>query len=126
MKYSTMNPNAALLCVSAATGEAVHENDDKTLEYIAVVKVLGIPQIAVAVTKMDSTRWSEDRHTEIVKDASNVLRHNKPDHYDPKKVPFVTVSGLEQDNLFEESPVSMISVDPESLILRDHVSPAFS
>jgi len=62
---------------------------------------LGVRQLIVAVNKMDTTKWSEDRFTEIVKEVSNFI---KKVGYNPKTVAFVPISGWHGDNMLEESP----------------------
>jgi len=59
-----------------------------------------VRQLIVAVNKMDTTKWSEDRYNEIVKETSNFI---KKVGYNPKNVPFVPISGWHGDNMLEDS-----------------------
>merc|ERR1712007_391307 len=59
---------------------------------------LGVKQLIVAINKMDSVKWSEDRFNEIVKETSNFI---KKVGYNPKAVPFVPISGWNGDNMIE-------------------------
>ncbi|KAI9610828.1 hypothetical protein H4Q26_008670 [Puccinia striiformis f. sp. tritici PST-130] len=49
---------------------------------------------------MDTTKWSEQRYEEIVKETSNFV---KKVGYNPKSIPFVPISGWHGDNMLEES-----------------------
>jgi len=55
---------------------------------------LGVRQLIVAINKMDTTKWSESRYEEIVKETSNFI---KKVGYNPKTVPFVPISGWHGD-----------------------------
>jgi elongation factor 1-alpha len=61
---------------------------------------LGVRQLIIAINKMDTCKWSEDRYNEIVKEASGFI---KKVGYNPKTVPFVPISGWHGDNMLEES-----------------------
>jgi elongation factor 1-alpha len=50
---------------------------------------------------MDTTKWSEDRFNEIIKETSTFI---KKVGYNPKAVAFVPISGWHGDNMLEESP----------------------
>lgn len=56
---------------------------------------LGVKELIVAVSKMDTIEWSEDRYNEIVAGTSNSI---KKIGYKPKDVAFVPISGLYGDN----------------------------
>ncbi|KAG2739447.1 translation protein, partial [Suillus brevipes Sb2] len=53
------------------------------------------------VNKMDTTKWSEDRFNDIIKETSTFI---KKVGYNPKSVAFVPISGWHGDNMLEESP----------------------
>jgi elongation factor 1-alpha len=61
---------------------------------------LGVKQLIVAINKMDTANWSQDRYNEIVKETSGFI---KKVGYNPKSVPFVPISGWHGDNMLEES-----------------------
>ncbi|KAJ7766129.1 translation elongation factor [Mycena metata] len=63
-------------------------------------RTLRVRQLIVAVNKMDTAKWSEDRFNEIVKEASAFL---KKVGYNPKGIPFVPISGWHGDNMLEDS-----------------------
>src|SRR3712207_6904543 len=50
-------------------------------------------QLIVAINKMDTTKWSEDRYNEIIKETSNFI---KKVGFNPKTVPFVPISRSEE------------------------------
>ncbi|KAB8278352.1 P-loop containing nucleoside triphosphate hydrolase protein [Aspergillus minisclerotigenes] len=56
---------------------------------------------SLAVNKMDTPRYTDDRFDEIIKETSRFI---KKIGYNPKAVAFVPISGLYGDNLVEESP----------------------
>ncbi|KAB8268146.1 P-loop containing nucleoside triphosphate hydrolase protein [Aspergillus minisclerotigenes] len=99
MQDGTIKPDAAVLCLSASSGEGVGGNDDETAVYLAATKELGIPQLAVAITKMDDTNWSQSRFNELVKETANLASRTKPARWNPRQLPFIPVSGLEGENL---------------------------
>jgi len=89
--------DGALLVVSARTGEGVQE---QTKEHIYLIKVLGISQILVLITKMDLANWSKEKFEEIKKDIVTVLQ---PLRFDVEKIPFIPVSGQLGDNILKKS-----------------------
>ncbi|KAH9944425.1 translation elongation factor [Epithele typhae] len=74
--------------------------DGQTREHALLAFTLGVRQLIVAVNKMDTTKWSEDRFNEIVKETSTFI---KKVGYNPKAVAFVPISGWHGDNMLEES-----------------------
>jgi elongation factor 1-alpha len=89
--------DGAILVISARPGEGVQE---QTKEHIFLIKVLGIKQIIVAITKMDLANWDKARFEQVKNDAITVL---KPLGFDVDKIPFIPVSGQLGDNLFKKS-----------------------
>ncbi len=89
--------DASLFVVSAKPGEGVQE---QTKEHAFLMKVLGVNQLVVAINKMDAANYDQKRYEEVV---SNVKKLLKSIGYDVSKVPFVPVSGLKGDNVFEKS-----------------------
>ncbi|KAI6031799.1 translation elongation factor 1a [Pisolithus microcarpus] len=70
--------------------------DGQTREHALLAFTLGVRQLIVAVNKMDTTKWSEDRFNEIVKETSTFI---KKVGYNPKAVAFVPISGWHGDNI---------------------------
>ncbi|GAB1196249.1 hypothetical protein APSETT444_005518 [Aspergillus pseudonomiae] len=95
--------DCAILVISAWTGEALGESEnDQTIRFAECAHELGIPQIAVAISKMDTTRWSEDRFSEVLKETSNLLKRKAL--YNPRCVSYVPISASHGDNMMVESP----------------------
>jgi len=102
MITGTSQADCAVLIVAAGTGEfeAGISKNGQTREHALLAFTLGVKQMIVAVNKMDSTepKYSEQRFNEIKKEVSNYL---KKVGYDPKKVPFVPISGWVGDNMVD-------------------------
>ncbi|KIY52556.1 elongation factor 1-alpha [Fistulina hepatica ATCC 64428] len=102
MITGTSQADCAILIIAAGTGEfeAGISKDGQTREHALLAFTLGVRQLIVAVNKMDTTKWSEDRFNEIVKETSTFI---KKVGYNPKGVAFVPISGWHGDNMLEES-----------------------
>lgn len=102
MITGTSQADCAVLIIAAGTGEfeAGISKDGQTREHALLAYTLGVRQIIVAINKMDTTKWSEDRYNEIIKETSNFI---KKVGYNPKSVPFVPISGFNGDNMIEPS-----------------------
>ncbi|KAK9363982.1 P-loop containing nucleoside triphosphate hydrolase protein [Lipomyces starkeyi] len=102
MITGTSQADCAILIIAAGTGEfeAGISKDGQTREHALLAYTLGVRQIIVAINKMDTTKWSEARYDEIVKETSNFI---KKVGYNPKTVPFVPISGWNGDNMIEPS-----------------------
>jgi elongation factor 1-alpha len=90
------------LIIAAGTGEfeAGISKDGQTREHALLAYTLGVKQLIVAVNKMDTTGWSEERFNEIVKEVSGFIKRVG---YNPKTVAFVPISGWHGDNMLEDS-----------------------
>jgi len=102
MITGTSQADCAVLIIAAGVGEfeAGISKDGQTREHALLAYTLGVKQLIVAVNKMDTTKWSESRYEEIVKETSNFI---KKVGYNPKGVPFVPISGWHGDNMIEKS-----------------------
>ena len=102
MITGTSQADCAILIIAAGTGEfeAGISKDGQTREHALLAYTLGVRQLIVAINKMDTTKWSEDRYNEIIKETSNFI---KKVGYNPKTVPFVPISGFNGDNMIEAS-----------------------
>jgi len=100
MITGTSQADCAVLIVAAGTGEfeAGISKDGQTREHALLCYTLGVKQLIVAVNKMDSAQYKEDRFKEIVKEVSTYI---KKVGYNPKGVPFVPISGWHGDNMFD-------------------------
>jgi len=94
--------DAAILVVSAKTGEfeAGMSPLGQTREHLFLAKTMGIDQIIVAINKMDTVNWSQERYEQIKAELSKFM---KMLGYKVDKVPFIPVSGWTGDNLVEKS-----------------------
>ncbi|MBD3155506.1 MAG: translation elongation factor EF-1 subunit alpha [Candidatus Aenigmarchaeota archaeon] len=101
--------DAAIFVISAKPGEGVQE---QTKEHAFLMKVLGVNQVLVAVNKMDAADYDQKRYQEVVEQAKKLL---KSIGYDVSKVPFVPVSGLKGDNVFNKSD-NLSWYDGETLV----------
>ncbi|KAF7295879.1 hypothetical protein HMN09_01131500 [Mycena chlorophos] len=102
MITGTSQADCALLIITASAGdfETSISEDGQTREHALLAFTLGVRQLIVAVNKMDTVKWSEDRFNEIVSATSNYL---KKVGYKPKAIAFVPISGWHGDNMLEES-----------------------
>lgn len=102
MITGTSQADCAVLIIAGGTGEfeAGISKDGQTREHALLAFTLGVRQLIVAVNKMDTTKWSEARFNEIVKEVSSFI---KKIGYNPKSVPFVPISGWHGDNMLDES-----------------------
>jgi len=102
MITGTSQADCAILIIASGIGEfeAGISKDGQTREHALLAFTLGVKQLIIAINKMDTCKWSEDRYLEIVKEASGFI---KKVGYNPKTVPFVPISGWHGDNMLEES-----------------------
>ncbi|KAG7107909.1 Elongation factor 1-alpha like protein [Verticillium longisporum] len=102
MITGTSQADCAILIIAAGTGEfeAGISKDGQTREHALLAYTLGVKQLIVAINKMDTTKWSEERFTEIIKETTNFI---KKVGYNPKTVAFVPISGFNGDNMLQAS-----------------------
>jgi elongation factor 1-alpha len=102
MITGTSQADVALLVVASDRGgfEAGIAPDGQTREHALLAFTLGVKQLIVVVNKIDMAEYSEDRFNEIKSEVSNFLKRIG---YNPKRVPFVPVSGWVGDNMLEPS-----------------------
>jgi len=102
MITGTSQADCAILIIAAGTGEfeAGISKDGQTREHALLAYTLGVKQLIVAINKMDTTKWSESRFQEIIKETSNFI---KKVGYNPKQVAFVPISGFNGDNMIDNS-----------------------
>ncbi len=96
--------DVALLVVSAKKGEfeAGMSPEGQTREHILLAKTMGIDQLIIAITKMDTTEppYSEKRFTEILETLVKFLRASG---YRMDNVTVLPVSGWVGDNVIKPS-----------------------
>ncbi|KAL9017172.1 MAG: hypothetical protein Q9185_005501, partial [Variospora sp. 1 TL-2023] len=76
MITGTSQADCAVLIIAAGTGEfeAGISKDGQTREHALLAYTLGVKQLLVAVNKMDTTKWSEERFGEIIKETSSFIK----------------------------------------------------
>jgi elongation factor 1-alpha len=89
--------DAAILVVSAKTGEGIQE---QTKEHTWLMRVLGISQLVVAINKMDTINYDEKKFNELVGEIKKLLQSVG---FKVDKIPFVPVSAFVGDNIFKKS-----------------------
>ena len=87
--------DAAILTVDAKDGVM-----EQTKEHVFLATTLGINQLIIAVNKMDSVDYSEDRFNEVKEDVSTLL---KMVGYKPDGINFIPTSALFGANISESS-----------------------
>ncbi len=94
--------DAALLVVSAKQGEfeAGTGPTGQTREHIFLIKVLGVNQLVVAINKMDTVNYDEERYKKVKEEIEKLL---KTVGYDTSKILFVPTSAWEGDNVAKKS-----------------------
>ncbi|XP_022819255.1 HBS1-like protein [Spodoptera litura] len=90
--------DVALLVVDATRGEFESGFDlgGQTREHALLVRSLGVSQLAVAVNKLDTSNWSQERFNEITKKLKAFL---KQAGFKDSDVTYVPCSGLTGENL---------------------------
>jgi len=105
MITGTSQADVAILVIASGEGEfeAGISKNGQTREHALLAFTLGVKQMIVVVNKMDdkSVNWSEKRFEEIKKEVGGYL---KKVGYQPKRVPFIPISGWHGDNMIEVSP----------------------
>ncbi|KAF1880625.1 hypothetical protein Lal_00011684 [Lupinus albus] len=96
MITGTSQADCAVLIIDSTTGgfEAGISKDGQTREHALLAFTLGVKQMICCCNKMDATtpKYSKARYDEIVKEVSSYL---KKVGYNPDKIPFVPISGLQ-------------------------------
>ncbi|CAH0722858.1 unnamed protein product, partial [Brenthis ino] len=95
--------DVALLVIDATRGEFESGFDlgGQTREHALLVRSLGVNQLAVAVNKLDTSNWSQERFDEITKKLKAFL---KQAGFKDSDVTYVPCSGLTGENLVK-SPI---------------------
>eukprot|EP01083_Nonionella_stella_P101820 289053_1 len=104
MITGTSQADVAILIIAAGVGEfeAGYAKDGQTREHALLAYTLGVKQMIVCINKMDSkgVDYSEKRYMEIKDELTKFLAKTG---YNPKKVPFVPISGWVSDNMIDKS-----------------------
>jgi len=109
MITGTSQADCAILIIASGPGEfeAGISKDGQTREHALLAYTLGVRQLIVALNKMDTTAkagtklWDQARYKEIVENAEKFI---KKVGFNPKKVPFVPISGFHGHNMITPNP----------------------
>ena len=86
----------AVLVIDASIGSFESGLKGQTKEHALLVRSIGVQRIIVAINKLDTVSWSEDRYQEIEQQLSSFLTTAG---FQAKNVSFVPCSGLTGDNI---------------------------
>ncbi len=89
---------AALLLVSAKKDEGIR---DQTKRHLFISRMLGIDQLVVAVNKMDTVKYNQERFEEIKSGLSGFIERIG---FQKDNIHFVPVSAYRGENLVRKSP----------------------
>ncbi len=89
--------DAAILVVSAKPGEGVQE---QTKEHAYLLKVLGINQLIVVISKMDTVNYDQKVYEKLKQDVINLL---KPLGYPVDKIPIIPTAAQVGENITKRS-----------------------
>ncbi|KAK6957074.1 hypothetical protein Daesc_002359 [Daldinia eschscholtzii] len=90
----------AILVVDATTGAFEAGLKGQTREHSLLLRSMGVSRVIVAVNKLDTVGWSQERFNEISQQVSGFLSGTG---FQLKNVSFVPVSGLHGDNIVKRS-----------------------
>ncbi len=97
MITGTSQADCALLVVGAAEGVQA-----QTREHAFLARTLGVPQLVVAINKMDATQppYSEERYKQVKEDAEKLL---KTVGFKTDQIEFIPISSYKGDNITKPS-----------------------
>jgi len=87
--------DAAFLVIAAPAGV-----QPQTTEHLWLLRTMGVKNIAVAINKMDSAGYGEDKFNKVKEDVSKLLQGVG---INPETTPFIACSGLKGDNIAKKS-----------------------
>ncbi|MCJ1465232.1 Hsp70 suppressor, GTPase facilitates ribosomal subunit dissociation [Pseudocyphellaria aurata] len=96
----------AVLVIDASTGSFESGLKGQTKEHALLVRSIGVARLIVAVNKLDTVDWSEDRFLEISTQVSAFLTAAG---FLAKNVAFVPCSGLTGENIVQPSQNRLLS-----------------
>ncbi len=76
MITGTSQADCAILIIGGGVGEfeAGISKDGQTREHALLANTLGVKQLIIAVNKMDTNKWSQDRFNEITKELGSFIK----------------------------------------------------
>ncbi|KAH9210290.1 hypothetical protein DL95DRAFT_526392 [Leptodontidium sp. 2 PMI_412] len=90
----------AVLVVDASTGSFESGLKGQTKEHALLVRSMGVQRLIIAINKLDTVSWSQDRFLEIQNQVSAFLTAAG---FQPKNISFIPCSGLLGDNIARTS-----------------------
>ncbi|KAI2472838.1 hypothetical protein F4781DRAFT_419766 [Annulohypoxylon bovei var. microspora] len=90
----------AILVVDASTGAFEAGLKGQTREHSLLIRSMGVSRVIVAINKLDTVGWSQERFDEISQQVSGFLSATG---FQIKNISFVPVSGLHGDNIVKKS-----------------------
>lgn len=90
----------AILVLDAKTGAFESGLRGQTREHAVILRSMGVLRVIVAINKLDTVDWSEERFNEIVEETRKFLSETQ---FKLSNVSFVPVSGLHGDNIVNRS-----------------------
>ncbi|KAH6843116.1 hypothetical protein B0I37DRAFT_212366 [Chaetomium sp. MPI-CAGE-AT-0009] len=90
----------AILVIDASVDAFESGLKGQTREHSLLIRSMGVSRIIVAINKLDTVAWSQERFSEIKDQMSGFLSTANFQH---KNMAFVPVSGLNGDNLVQRS-----------------------
>ena len=87
--------DAAFLVIAAPSGV-----QPQTTEHLWLLRTMGVKNISVAINKMDSVEYSEDKYNQVKEEVSKLL---KGVGVNPENTAFIACSGLQGDNIVKKS-----------------------
>jgi elongation factor 1 alpha-like protein len=90
----------AVLVIDASTGSFESGLKGQTKEHALLVRSMGVQRLIIAINKLDTVNWSEERFDEIKNQVSAFLTAAG---FQAKNISFVPCSGLQGDNIARRS-----------------------
>ncbi|KAJ5051648.1 uncharacterized protein L3040_001423 [Drepanopeziza brunnea f. sp. 'multigermtubi'] len=90
----------AVLVVDANTGSFESGLKGQTKEHALLVRSMGVQRVIIAVNKLDTVAWSEERFLEIQNQVSGFLTQAG---FLPKNIAFIPCSGLLGENIVKKA-----------------------
>lgn len=91
----------AVLVIDAGTNSFEAGLKGQTREHAQLVRSMGCQRIIIAINKMDSIQWSQDRFEEI---KQQIFAFLEKTGFQPKNMAFIPCSGLTGENVVKPAP----------------------
>ena len=91
----------AVLVIDASTNSFEAGLKGQTKEHALLVRSMGVQRVIIAVNKMDTNDWAEDRYEEIKQQLSAFLTSAG---FQPKNLAFIPCAGLTGENIVNIAP----------------------